>query len=444
MNSATQEIAVIDLKEGMHVVELDRPWHETPFPIQGFYIRSDDEIAALKFYCKTVHIETAEARVEEAPYQGSSSKQPSSQDDDDGRAKRIKVPEIVIKKRYEYPVTVPVEKELKEAVGLVEDVSNSLSGIIQDVRDGHELDVQGVGRCADAMTQSVIRNPDALLFLSRIKNRDAHTYSHSLKTAIWALIIARDYGLGPESVKNIGKSALLSKIGRVAIMDKLKDSQYRTPQSDAQAYREYPTVGAQMLKNGNFPKIVVETVQNHREFHNGSGFPNGLTGEKIPLTAKIVGIADYYEFLVEHRTGHSGMSPSRAAAHLFGARDVLFQADLVDRLIATIGVYPVGSNVILSDGRTGVITELNPEHRLSPTLQIIMDANGIPVEQGIKINLATWNETAETPITIKRCLPFHSVPCPVDIDNLPETTPPKPYVGLKDRIIGWFGQLAAR
>lgn len=436
----TTEISVKDLKEGMHVVDLDRPWHETPFPIQGFYVRSQDEVSALSFYCKTVHIETGEGREDEEDSE-TSSHRPES----DNKGKLLKVPEIVIKKSHQYPAIIPIKQEIREASSLVDDVSQSMSTILRDVRRGHSVDIGAVGNCAEAMTESVIRNPSALLFLSRIKNRDAHTYNHSLKTAIWAIIIARDYGLGPESVKNIGKSALLSKIGRVAIMDELGKKEQRSPREDAEAYRQYPVLGAEMLKKANLHSIVRETVQSHRERHNGSGFPYGLTGDKIPLSAKIVGIADYYEFLVEHRTGHSGMSPSRAAAHLYNARDELFQGDLVDRLIATVGVYPVGSNVVLSDGRTGVITELHPEHRLSPTLQIIKDEQGNDVDAGAFVNLAEVNRAAQTPITIQRCLPFHSVPCAAEQTYLmEEVVSPPDKERAQSRLVGWAAYLANR
>lgn len=404
MGTITREIAVEEVCEGMHVVALDRPWHETPFPIQGFYVKDEDEIHTLTFYCKTVQIEIEESNTPRTPDAllakgGKLAKE-----------KLLKVPEISVEQPYSYGDNVPFAVEVGRANDLVEDVARSMTSILTQVKQGKRVDFEVLDHCAQEMTDSVIRNPDALLFLSQVKHRDAHTYSHSLKTAIWALIIARSYEMDPESIKNIGVSALMCKVGRVTVMDKINKAHAQTQRRNLDLYQTYPTVGASMLEESGISEVVIEGVKHHRERHNGSGFPLGLTGEKIPLSAKIVGIADFYEFLVEHRTEKQGMSPPRAASLLFKNRDVLFQADLVEKLIQTIGIYPVGSNVVLSDGRVGIVTALHSQLRLSPTLKIIKDQNGNLLTSGEEIDLSKINEALEDPIIILQCLPFHSFP----------------------------------
>lgn len=405
MSKGSEQISVSDLSVGMHVTELDRPWHETPFPIQGFYIRSDDEIAALKFYCKHVFVEMDGDSIFRQKYPDIDNSSPN-----EPKGKLLKVPEIVISQRSNYAITAPMIEEIKRAGSLIVDIHNSMETIFEKSKKTGEVDFDTVSGLAEEMTGSIIRNPGALLFLSRIKNKDAHTYNHSLKTSIWAMIIAREYGLPAESIKNIGRSGLLCKIGREAIFDEMAKNRNITKEEKLKKYQEYPHRGAKILKESKFHSVVVESVRHHRERHDGSGFPGKVTGEKIPMGAKILGIADYYEFLVESRDGKMGMSPSSASSHLFNSRDILFQADLVDKLIETIGVYPVGSNVILSNGKMAIITDHNKEKRLYPMVRVIKDEHGHSLDTIEEIDLAEENRNSENPVVIKNCLPFHSAP----------------------------------
>lgn len=404
MSQGSEQISVSDLSVGMHVTELDRPWHETPFPIQGFYIRNDDEISALQFYCKQVFVEMEDGNVVRGSYDDHATSAP------DSKGKLLKVPEISIARREQYPVSTPIKEEVKKAAGLINDIHLSMSTVFRKSKATGEVDFDVVSGLAEEMTESIIRNPGALLFLARIKNQDAQTYNHSLKTSIWAMVLAREYGLGSESIKNIGRSGLLCKIGREKVMADLARNKDISKKERLDLYQKYPEIGGDLLKKSKFHKIVIEAVQYHRERHDGSGFPGGLTGEKIPLSAKILGISDYYEFLVESRDGKMGMSPSSASSHLFNSRDILFQADLVDKLIETIGVYPIGSNVILSNGKMAIITEHHRENRLYPVVRVIKDELGNALETIEEIDLAEENRVSETPIVIKSCLPFHSAP----------------------------------
>lgn len=404
MGNFSEKIEVLKLDVGMHVTELDRPWHETPFPIQGFYIRSEDEISALKFYCSHVYVEMSEneiVRQKQDVFKNGSG---------DQKEKPLKVAKIEISKPETHKELVPIHQELRTAAGLIQDIHQSMSVILTRSLETGEVDFDKVTMIAEEMTASIIRNPGALLFLSRIKNKDAETYNHSIKTSIWAMIIAREYGLPEASIKNIGRSGLLSKIGREAVMQEIAKNPKLTSQERARIYREYPRRGGDILKESKFHKVVEEAVRYHRERHDGSGFPYGITGDKIPLSAKILGIADYYEFLVESRDGKMGMSPSSVCSHLFNSRDILFQSDLIEKLIETIGVYPIGSNVILSNGKMAVITEQSKEKRLYPVVRVIKDEFGNSLEQIEEIDLSIENMNSASPITIKSCLPFHSAP----------------------------------
>src|SRR5690606_17220490 len=116
--------------------------------------------------------------------------------------------------------------------------------------------------------------------------------------------------------------------------------------------------------------------------HNGTGFPQGVMGDRIPLSARILGLVDHYESLIAPRSSGTPMTPAQAVASLYDARDLSFQGDLVERFIQAVGVYPTGSWVRLSDGRIGVVVTHAPERRLWPSVMVVADAEGHALRKG--------------------------------------------------------------
>lgn len=119
-----------------------------------------------------------------------------------------------------------------------------------------------------------------------------------------------------------------------------------------------------MLENGGLSRAVLSVVQGHRERHNGSGFPEGVRGDRIPLLAKVAGIAEFFESLIAPRSHAEPMTPAKAVTLLYEMRNIEFQEDLVENFIQAIGIYPTGSLVELTDGQRGIVVSHSPERRL--------------------------------------------------------------------------------
>jgi len=113
---------------------------------------------------------------------------------------------------------------------------------------------------------------------------------------------------------------------------------------------------------------VTAVVKTHCERVNGSGFPEHLRGDRIPLLGKIAGIVTYYDETTNPR-GKLHLSPSKAVAKLYELRDVEFQSDLVVEFIRAIGLYPTGTIVELNTGEVAVVVEQNFQRRLKPKVK---------------------------------------------------------------------------
>ncbi len=257
------------------------------------------------------------------------------------------------------------------------------------------------------MAESVARNPDALLWLSRVQSRDDYTYRRSLNISIWALLLGRQLGLDPDVLHKLSLGALLSHIGQARLPDGMQVPEHELTSEQWQTYSRYPEVGARIAAASGLPRVVVNVIRYHRERHNGSGFPQAVNGEHIPLLAKLVGLVDHYESLIEPRRSRDQLTPAQAVSHLFECRNSQFQEDLVEQFIQAVGVYPTGTIVELATREVGVVVSHTPKRRLWPSVMILTDTDKKPLKQGHIVDLAQQNEEAADPSArIVDCKPF--------------------------------------
>lgn len=406
MGVSQKKIAVHDLEVGMFVSDLDRPWHQTPFPIQGFHIRSQDDIRSVTSHCKWVMIDVAEAR-DFADLDGSQAPFFFRRQKRAGQQEVIQLPPIQIRNPVRYDVNVSLRREVKNASTLIRDVDGAVSRVMAAIRDQKVPDLKPLAGVAQKMSTSVVRNPDALLWLSRVREHDDYTYRHSLNAAVWALVFGRHLGLESGLLNHLAMGCLLAYVGKAELPSEILRREHSLSAEDFTLYKTYVARGVAKLSETGLSKAVLSIVQGHRERHNGTGFPEGVRGDRIPLLAKIAGLMDYYETLIEPREDCVPMTPAQAVGHLYETRNIEFQEDLVEKFIQSIGVYPVGTLVELSDGQRGVIVSHGPERRLMPKVMVMTDRDHNPLKSAKVINLAEYNagRPEDKRLNIEGCLP---------------------------------------
>ncbi|MFN2362639.1 MAG: HD-GYP domain-containing protein [Marinobacter sp.] len=407
MGVRQKKIAVHDLEIGMFVSDLDRPWHQTPFPIQGFHIRSQDNIRSLVSYCKWVVIDVAETRESIEQNKPSTRFLAGKPQRNGNNRESLQLPPLSIKDPVSYGNVTTMKKELKTSRKVMIDAEASLHRVFQAVEEGDAPDLREVATVTRRMVASAVRNPDALLWLSRTRQHDNYTYWHSLNTAVWALVCGRQLGLNEGLLNHLGLGCLLSQIGKLALPDHILRNEGKLEAEDFDIYRGYVEKGVEKLTDTGVSRAVVSVVKSHRERHNGSGFPEGVRGDRIPLLAKVAGLAEYFETLIGPRDTSEPMTPARAVNLLYEMRNIEFQEDLAEQFIQAIGIYPTGSLVELTDGQRGVVVSHTPERRLWPKVMVMTDRDHHPLRSARIVDLAKYNEGRSAPETlaIAECLP---------------------------------------
>ena len=145
----------------------------------------------------------------------------------------------------------------------------------------------------------------------------------------------------------------------------------------------------------------------HHERYDGSGYPNGVRGEELPLIPAIAGLVDTFVGLTSKRPYASPVAPSNALNMLHKWRGTAFHPVLVEQFIRCIGIFPVGAVVELNSGEIAVVIAQNPEKRLQPRIMVVRDANGNPLRPQKLLDLSkTPKVNAEEPYRIRRTLEF--------------------------------------
>ena len=387
------KVDVNEVTIGMFVSGLDRPWSQTPFPLQGFYVRDLDEIKQLKTHCNHVYIDVVKGRGPVAAKLKKLSNAFGEKPKIFSRSAKNAVAKVEVAplriKRDVYTEKEPLKREVKKAKQLHQRVYRAVGEIIKQIdTGGGNIPIIETKRLASEMVDSILRNPDAFSWLSRVRDIDEYTYSHAVRSAVWAIVFGRHAGLPKKDLDTLAIGVLLKDVGKTKLDKDLLKKKTRSAAEEGE-YEKFIELGVQILRDmpGIEPRVI-SVVKTHRERINGSGFPQHLRGDRIPLLGKVAGIVTYYDETTNPRGEKYPLSPSKAVAKLYELRNTEFQEELVVEFIRAIGLYPTGTLVELSTGEVGVVVEQNFERRLKPKIMLVLDAVKNPLRQPILLDLA--------------------------------------------------------
>lgn len=382
------KVFVEDLQRGMFVSRLDRPWTRTPFALQGFYIRDLEEIRQLQKYCRYVYVDVTKTvgdvgvklrKLTRAASQGAGLGRPSGRMP--GREPVAINCKPVQVKHNSYAAPVPARKEAANARKLHSRMLEGMREVMVQIRSNGPLPMRAIDQAVTQMVDSVLNSPDAFSWLARVREKDEHTYSHSIRASVWAVVFGRHIGLRRQELIYLGVATLLKDVGKFCLPDALLKAEKRDPRAELE-YRRFVDYSVKLLSaDPNVDQQVVNIVQCHREQHDGSGYPKGLRGGQIPVLARMCGIVTFYDEATNPRGTRFPVPPSKAVAQLYDLRNAAFQEQLVVEFIQSIGLYPTGTQVELSTGEVAVVVEQSHQRRLKPKVMLVLDRDKKSLEK---------------------------------------------------------------
>ena len=372
-----------DLKEGMYVAELDRPWVDTPFLFQGFVIQNDEDVKELRTHCEFVYIDADLSRPDAVPHL-LTSKQTAVGDNRIGGSSLSEA---------------GLRKALTESYCVYKDARKWIDNMLEDCRLGRSVDTKKARVLVTQLADQVIKNRDALIWLTHLKERDEYTATHCINVCILALSFGRELKLDEAALHQLGMGALLHDIGKMKVPDEILNKPGRLSKEEFAIIMAHPSDGHAMLCDDHeVDPVSLHIVMHHHERLDGGGYPDGLSEDNIPLLTRISSIVDVYDAITSDRCYHDGIAPAMALENLFKWSSGNFDVSLLERFIKCLGIYPIGSVVQLNSGEIGIIVATDEDRRLKPIVLLVLSANGKPYEPRRLVNLssAIWEKTGKS------------------------------------------------
>ncbi len=374
----TIQIPVASLRKGLYVSRLDRPWVESPFLFQGFEIEDDADLLRLRNICKTVYVEVTAAEADELLAAARPpSPPPASPQKPDGLAALESLSRDLTARQTSVPLrdAIPLKTELRKAKVIYADARQTMTVMFDRLRRGGGLDMAVMEGVVDSMIESIFRNRDAMSWLARMKTKDDYLYSHSLACSVWALAFGRHLGLDRDTLRSLGMGAMVLDVGKMQIPIELLQKPGKPSEAEWVILRGHVESGLQSLDaNKNADPFMKAMVATHHERLDGSGYPNQLTGDHIPLAGRIAGIVDFYDAITTERFYAKGKSTYDAVRELTRLGKTWFQPELVELFIQAVGVFPAGTLIELNTGEVAVVIAQNRFRRLRPEIMIVLDS----------------------------------------------------------------------
>ena len=406
-----KEVPVEKLEFGVFISELDRPWTETPFMYQGFVLNNEKQLEALKKYCKKVIID-----LDKGPDLPDRSELLTSRTGENPRPRVAEPlgPSVLttIKHKVAYKEKATVDEELPVARTVQKKTEMVLKDIMGTVQAGKALDAPRVQEAVTSMTDSVVRNPDAMMLLAKLKAKGGHTLDRAFGVSIYMLTFGRFLQLPREQLDLLGMLGLLQDVGMTVVPEEVVAKKEPLSKVELMVCRSHVAHSLAIIKETpGLPPGLQALVDLHHERYDGSGYPKGLKADQIGLFGSIAGLVDCFDAMTHPRPYAEIYSPSNALNHLYSTRNVQFDGPLVEQFVQCIGIFPVGALVELNSGEVGIVIAQNLVRRLLPKVMVVLDAKGNPLRPQVILDLASEPKAAPgVPYRIKRTLEQGSVP----------------------------------
>ena len=292
--------------------------------------------------------------------------------------------------------TLYVEDTLSHGIYIEEIISEktiykcrqALQKTFDNLHNTGNVDLFSLRNSSKIVLEELMNRKDVLVSLDSIGTTDTNTLSHSLNVAIYSLVLGTHLGLSKDRLILLSESAMMHDIGKTLLDQDILFKEGRLSDSEFIHVKSHTTLGYEILKENNLMSAITKNVAlYHHERIDGSGYPDGKSDSDIHTFARIVAIADVYDALTMDRCYRKAFSAKEAASILQNDAGSKLDADLVDLFISQLAIYPNGTLVNLSDGRSGIVSSQNPSLPFSPVVRIILDPDDIGGEP-CEINLA--------------------------------------------------------
>ena len=284
-----EKIPVDELRIGMYVRELDKPWEDSSFMFQGLDIKTQQDILAVQRECEYVWVDYTEYRL--------SASKPS---------------ERAVPMANAASSSLSVEDEYADAREVHSLAQETVTRMFEEIRLGGQIDAGKIKTAVNDTVDSILRNPDASIWLTRLRAKDEHTAQHSMNVAALSIVMGKAMGMSAREMEDLGVCAMLHDVGKTSLPTELINKPGPLTEEEWELMRKHPKFGRDILVSTvSVYSGAADVAYSHHERVDGKGYPRGLTADEIPLYAQIVAIAEAYDTMTTKQVYREARLPRK-------------------------------------------------------------------------------------------------------------------------------------
>ena len=288
---------------------------------------------------------------------------------------------------------VHYDEEIERATEIRNETTETLKSALDDVASGKGVDVDKVNEASEVITESILRNVDAMVSLTRIKQHDPYTAMHCMNVCTLVVAVAQADGVDAGTLPMITTATLLHDVGKTKVPLEILNKPGRFEPEELEEMRKHAFYSGEIMREaGDFPEEAIAIATQHHEMMDGSGYPDALKGDAIHPYARMTAVADVYDALTAKRVYKPAMPMHQALMRIHKNKGTEFDEHFVNLFVKALGVYPVGSVVELNTKETAVVYEPNPSNSHKPTVGVLTMPNQKPRAAPMICHLALRSE----------------------------------------------------
>ena len=358
-----KKINVKQLKLGMHLKEFCGSWMEHPFWRNAFVITDPKDIEAILASSiqevwidsdKGIDVEPGEATMSEAETEA-----------------QVEAELTTAAEELREVAPVPASAEFDRAAKICAQSKRAVTSMFQEARMGKAVNTTGAQKLVEEISDSVSRNPGALISLARLKTADDYTYMHSVAVCALMIALARQLGLDETLTRSAGIAGLLHDLGKALMPMEVLNKPGKLTDDEFAIIKKHPEEGYKLLLSSTgADEMALDVVLHHHEKTDGSGYPKRLKDAEISLYAKMGAVCDVYDAITSNRPYKAGWDPAESLRKMAEWANGHFDSTVFQAFVKSLGIYPIGSLVKLNSGRLGLVIDQAEKSLLTPKIKV--------------------------------------------------------------------------